>query len=62
MRPLVPALNVALLLTPSASALPPPSAAQAARHIEQLGSNSFQEREQATKALEGMGGPALPAL
>src|SRR5438552_1961107 len=39
-----------------------PDAAQIERRVQQLGSPKFAEREAATKALEGIGEPALDAL
>ena len=39
-----------------------PDAAQIERLIQQLGSPKFTEREAATKALEGIGEPAIDAL
>jgi WD40 repeat protein len=46
------------VLVPAAS----PDAAQIERLIQQLGSPKFAEREAATKALEGIGEPAVEAL
>jgi uncharacterized protein (TIGR03067 family) len=51
-----------LFITPHAPALRAPSTANAARLIKQLGSDSYEEREAATRALEAMGERALAAL
>src|SRR2546430_1370954 len=40
----------------------PPPEAEVARLIRQLGSNSFREREAATRRLEAIGEPALGRL
>jgi uncharacterized protein (TIGR03067 family) len=61
MRFLVPCLLFLLLATPAA-ALPRPSAVEIARLVEQLGSPSFPEREEASRRLEALGDKALPAL
>jgi WD40 repeat protein len=52
-------LAVALGLAPAAA---PPYQPRVARLIEQLGSDEFALREQASRALEAVGQPALPAL
>ncbi len=49
---------LALVLAPADAPVPPDAAAWVAR----LGSASFDERVEACKALEALGGPALPAL
>lgn len=46
----------------SAAAEPPPDASRIDRLISQLGSTKFAEREEASKALDAIGAPALPAL
>jgi uncharacterized protein (TIGR03067 family) len=51
-----------LVVAHHASALPPPSAVEADRLIKQLGSDEFEQREAASKALEALGELALPAL
>ena len=56
------ALGLAVLLLASAGAADKPAAKQIAQLIEQLGSNSYEEREQATKKLAEIGMPALDAL
>lgn len=54
---------LALLLAPLALAQPPQGTGPpVVQLIEQLGSQSFQEREAATRALEARGVPALVAL
>src|SRR5437660_1272196 len=50
---------VALALLPAEAAAPPDGAP---RLVEQLGSDEFAKREQATQALEAIGQAALPAL
>lgn len=61
MRPSVlPALLVALAAAgPLAAA---DNAADVARLVGRLGSSSFEERQEAERALDAVGGPALPAL
>ena len=54
---------LALLLGGAVAGEPPrPKAAEIERLIVQLGSDTFDEREAASKALVGIGEPALPAL
>lgn len=63
---LLPALLAGLgLVSLSGSPAPaakPPSAAEIRKLIDQLGSASFAEREEATAALDAAGEPALPGL
>ena len=66
LRLLLPALGVGLALTCLVGA-PSPAAEKAdperiAKLVEQLGSNNFSEREEATRALDAIGAPALDAL
>jgi hypothetical protein len=51
-----------LLLATLAARAAEPDAGKIDRLIRQLGSEKFREREAATKALQEIGGPALPAL
>jgi uncharacterized protein (TIGR03067 family) len=62
MTRLLPAMLLALLLEPSAIALPPPSALEIGPLIQQLGSDRYVEREAASKKLEVFGERALPVL
>lgn len=62
MRTFVRAGLLVSLITPSATALQPPSTAQATGLIRLLGSNSYEERNAAEKALKAMGKRAMPAL
>jgi hypothetical protein len=55
-------LGLAALFLASADAAGKPTPKQIAQLIEQLGSNSYEEREQATKKLAEIGLPALDAL
>jgi hypothetical protein len=62
---LIPVLLLGLALVASAAAPPAGDAeegARIARLIEQLGSDTFAEREKATRALDEVGEPALEAL
>jgi hypothetical protein len=69
-RPVTRYLRARLILAPLAILLgpvsggepPPPKAADIGRLVQQLGSDSFEEREAASKALERIGEAALPAL
>src|SRR6267378_3168921 len=62
LRPCTPAVwaVVAAMLVHTPAAQPDSPAME--RHVQQLGSPVFAEREAATKALEAMGEPALDAL
>jgi WD40 repeat protein len=53
---------LSLLLILAVAAEPPPKAADIDRLIKQLGSEDFNAREAASKALRAIGEPALPAL
>jgi hypothetical protein len=56
-------LALALLLGQASGGEPPlPKATDIERLVKRLGSDSFEEREAASKALERVGEPALPAL
>lgn len=55
-------LGLVLLAAVPLTAADKPDEKQLAQLIEQLGSNMFEEREQATKALEALGPAALDAL
>jgi hypothetical protein len=58
-----PALIVAVLLGAAPAVAPPPSqTADIALLVERLGSGDFRQREEASRALEALGEPALPAL
>lgn len=61
-RTLLPALlaGLSLLLAPAPAA--EPDQATIRKLVEQLGSDTFAEREQASKALDAIGAPALQAL
>src|SRR5262249_5464859 len=56
------AVLLALAIRAQAAAPPTPSQERIDRLIRQLGSDSFQEREAATRALARMGRAAVPAL
>lgn len=62
MRRLVLAALAATLVAGGAAALPPPTSFEVARLVSKLGSDSFPEREAATKALVATGERALPAV
>jgi carboxyl-terminal processing protease len=62
LRLVVAPLLAGLLLLPWAAAGPPADPDPAAKLIRQLGSESFEEREAAARALEDLGLDALPAL
>jgi hypothetical protein len=55
-------LAFGVLATVPTNAAPVPDAAKIDKLIEQLGSSKFDEREQANKALDAIGAPALEAL
>jgi WD40 repeat protein len=64
MKPLCAALAgvLTLFLAVPLSAADPPTPAEIERLIQQLGSDEFKEREQASKRLEAIGAPALAQL
>jgi TPM domain len=53
---------VALVLAGPCIALPPPSTSEVEHLVRQLGSDEFEQREAASKALEALGERALAAL
>jgi WD40 repeat protein len=55
-------LPLTLLLTPAPARLDPAQSAEIVRLIRQLGSESFQQREEATRRLDAIGAAALPFL
>lgn len=55
-------LSLVLVLSSPAPALPRPSSVEVARLINQLGSQTFSEREEASNRLESLTLRALPAL